>query len=1481
MLHEFEVANRASSVHLIRSFVSHEISRLPLSPEAQFDLLTAVGEAADNAVLYGQSVSDAPNVVKTRLSWNDRSVCIELTDSGPGFRPDISKWKLPDPMSEHGRGVYLMKTLVDVVSYPPLKSGTTCVLTKTFDCTTPSEPAIEIGNAREAARGVEPPHIYRSLIENAVEGIWVIDADGVTTFVNERMAKMLGYPVQRMLGRRMADFTREEDGTRTEEARRRWEAGMTEQLEQAFVRRDGKLLHALVAVGPLYDERGRFCGALGLVSDVTERRRAEEALAESERKYRVVADNTYDWEFWRAPEGHYLYVSPSCERITGYSPHEFQGDPELIRRIVHEEDREAFDDHIREVEKSRGRGRATASSWRIRHKNGGTRWIEHVCRPVFSEHGEYMGTRGSNRDVTERLEAISERREALSQAAALNEKLASANESLTALRQELEAILEGMNEPLLAWDKSGRVALTNPAVRRLCHCELAGMSRSQLIRSLRVRRPHGRLLKPAELAGSRAAEEGGTVAEEEVWIETPQGEHRIVLASATPLEHDELTSVVLLRDVTDERRLAEQRDYLASYPETNPNPVGEIGDGTIKYMNPELRRLFPEVTVGDKPPLELQPILETAARLKKPRGGTIHEEIAIGSDWYRFSVFAPRKGAFRLFGFDVTDRRKAEQERERSLEELRTSQEILDAHAANSPLAIIQFDSAFRVTRWSDEAERVFGWKASEILGKAMGINRNYRKDGSVIWCEWYNSAIYDEQGKLVSVFSQVLDITERKAAEARLEQQAVAQDGVTRILQAALTANTEEELGEACLGVATELTGSEFGFIGEVGPDGLLHDVAMNETGWDACAMHDKSGHRRRPGDFKLHGLYGHVVTTGRSLLANTPSQHPQSIGTPEGHPRVNAFLGVPMNSEGRTIGMIGLANRPGGYTEEERKTVESIAPIVVEAFERKRADERVRESEERLSRSQEIAHLGSWELDVANNALTWSDEVYRIFGLKPREFEATYEAFLDHVHPEDRTAVDDAYTSSLREGRDSYEIEHRVLRESTGEVRFVHEKAQHYRDKAGNVARSLGMVHDITERKKAEEALRERRRLSEALNRVAEAIHGTLELDMVLHRAVVEAGQAIGSDSAAMSTREPGRAWLVRHGYGLDHDAIGTRTTDLQERHALLALETDRIVAIDDARSDPRVNKAHLRRWGVRSVLVVPIATRTEGVGVVFFNYARPHTFSDAELDFAGKLSSSLSLAVENSRLYESEHRIAEALQERLRPVHKRIAGIEFAPSYHSATETARVGGDFYDLFELEEGRVVMLVGDVSGKGVTAAGLTEGVRSAVRALSYGQDVVSPAHILTRVNDSLLRQMPPEQFVTAVLLLLDVKTGELTGAGAGHPDPVICGTSCRSLRLAAGPPLGSLPGEYEEVVETLNPSETLVAYTDGLTEARRGPRFYGEERLIALLSKLEKPGPHFAAEALVSDVMKFAEGKLQDDLVILAVGLARGKRKR
>ena len=169
--------------------------------------------------------------------------------------------------------------------------------------------------------------------------------------------------------------------------------------------------------------------------------------------------------------------------------------------------------------------------------------------------------------------------------------------------------------------------------------------------------------------------------------------------------------------------------------------------------------------------------------------------------------------------------------------------------------------------------------------------------------------------------------------------------------------------------------------------------------------------------------------------------------------------------------------------YEELEQR----VAALEEGETRRRQVEQALRENEALLIRSQRIAHVGSWEYDVAADRLSWSDETYRIFGLKPQAFAATYAAFMDTVHPDDRDAVDAAYSGSLREGSSGYEIEHRIVRERTGEVRHVFEKCVHERGADGTVIRSIGMVQDITERKRVEEQLNLRMKEIERFNRLA----------------------------------------------------------------------------------------------------------------------------------------------------------------------------------------------------------------------------------------------------------------------------------------------------------------------------------------------------------------------------------------------------------
>ena len=152
-------------------------------------------------------------------------------------------------------------------------------------------------------------------------------------------------------------------------------------------------------IAPVKNENQEILFVVSANVDITERKKDEGKLIQAEQRYRTVADFTYDWEYWKSPDETLLYVSPSCERITGYKPEEFINNPEFFRELILPEDKTRWDEHHQKALKEKG---LLETQFRIHKQDGQTRWIEHVCQPVTDEKGEFLGFRASNRDITER-----------------------------------------------------------------------------------------------------------------------------------------------------------------------------------------------------------------------------------------------------------------------------------------------------------------------------------------------------------------------------------------------------------------------------------------------------------------------------------------------------------------------------------------------------------------------------------------------------------------------------------------------------------------------------------------------------------------------------------------------------------------------------------------------------------------------------------------------------------------------------------------------------------------------------------------------------------------------------------------------------------------------------------------------------------------------------------------------------------------------
>src|SRR5918993_118023 len=236
------------------------------------------------------------------------------------------------------------------------------------------------------------------------------------------------------------------------------------------------------------------------------------------------------------------------------------------------------------------------------------------------------------------------------------------------------------------------------------------------------------------------------------------------------------------------------------------------------------------------------------------------------------------------------------------------------------------------------------------------------------------------------------------------------------------------------------------------------------------------------------------------------------------------------------------------------------------------------------------------------------------------------------------------------------------------------------------------------------------------------------------------------------------------------------------------------------------------------------------------------------------------------------EQELRVARRIQQASLPMEvPTLEGWQISPYYQPARE---VGGDFYDFFELEDGRVGVVVGDATGKGVSAALVAAATSSMVRAVAQALGSSSPGEVLARVNETLLARIPSSMFVTCFYAILDPKSAGLRYANAGHDLPYLhLNGEAEELR-ARGMPLGLMPWmEYEEEVASLREGESVLFYSDGLVEAHDPEgEMFGFPRPRALVAKHNEEGPlgDFLLEELYSFV---GEGwEQEDDITLLTL---------
>ena len=516
-------------------------------------------------------------------------------------------------------------------------------------------------------------------------------------------------------------------------------------------------------------------------------------------------------------------------------------------------------------------------------------------------------------------------------------------------------------------------------------------------------------------------------------------------------------------------------------------------------------------------------------------------------------------------------------------------------------------------------------------------------------------------------------------------------------------------------------------------------------------------------------------------------------------------------------------------------------------------------------------------------------SAEWRKITGQSAEEF--TGYGWLNCIHPEDRERVERDWRECVRTGRlfdDRYRI-----RTKGGSYRHYDVRAVPI-ERDGKIAEWVGASTDVTSQREAEEmrgrlteqlsaaALRTAR-LQQATSMLAEA----LTVEQVVE-VITEVGRtAIGALRSAVALLEPDgiRLRVVNDDMRNAPDyPVGLPLTLQSPSVMTKAIATRRPVLVEDPEDLRRqfdgeleIDPERVAASDERSWVGLPLLAAGAPLGALRFSFGRPRKITEEERVFLEALAGQCSLAVERAGLYEREHTTAETLQRSLLPDKlPSVPGLVLEARYRPA-KNMEIGGDWYDAFRLADQRLAVAVGDVMGKGLTAAAGMGRVRNALRALALTDP--RPAAVLGGLDRLFSATEQDEQVTTVAYLVIDPETGEGVLGNAGHLPALVLEAGCapRFCEVDEGTPLG-VPSPRRQRKFSLRPGSSAVFYSDGLVENRNRGLDAGLEELAAVAARADEDllaRPERLLEYLVERML--AGHEQDDDVTVLIMHVPAG----